>query len=411
MSKGNLFMGYATGKVGSLVLSRVNGQEVQRAYNAKPKNPKSVNQQTQRSKLSNLVNFYNRGKKLLNHSFTNRKTTNSSYNAFVAANMAASAIHLTAQEAANKASIVFPYIISDGVLPAIELVGSGNDVKTSIVMGNGIGEIADTTTIAEFSKEVIENNPEWIEGDQLTYVSIQQKINPSTNAPYANFSFFELDLDTNNATPLRDIMPPYAIDIVDGFVGHGYNAGEAGFAWIHSRKGSAGLQCSRQFVSIIENSILDKYTTPAQLQAALDSYSANAEYMLVPDGDVTATALEQQPEIISVKIGTTILESRDTGIPVAIGSNALTSYTITGELIQVENGADIVMQWTPSAESGGTAGLLIMETPTTKTSTEIKGEMKASVYTEIASGDKGTLWVSISNTAGQVASRTYRFGV
>lgn len=57
MGKGNVFLGYARGTVGSIVLARVKGQQIVRAKNSKPHNRNSRAQILHRSRLSTLYKF------------------------------------------------------------------------------------------------------------------------------------------------------------------------------------------------------------------------------------------------------------------------------------------------------------------------------------------------------------------
>lgn len=58
MSKHNLFLGQARGKVGSVVFSRLNGVQITRAYNPSPKNPKTWAQATQRAAFASISQYY-----------------------------------------------------------------------------------------------------------------------------------------------------------------------------------------------------------------------------------------------------------------------------------------------------------------------------------------------------------------
>ena len=53
-----MFLGYARGKVGSVVFSRLEGQQITRAYNAKPANPKTEAQATQRMFFASISQYY-----------------------------------------------------------------------------------------------------------------------------------------------------------------------------------------------------------------------------------------------------------------------------------------------------------------------------------------------------------------
>lgn len=69
MAKGNLFQGQARGKVGDVVFSRLNGQQISRVRNRNPKNPKSTPQQYQRAVMATVMAMYAAGKSIYNHSF------------------------------------------------------------------------------------------------------------------------------------------------------------------------------------------------------------------------------------------------------------------------------------------------------------------------------------------------------
>lgn len=405
MAKGNLFMGYATGKVGSVVLSRLGGVQVSRAYNARPANPQTVNQQTQRTKLANLVNFYLSGERLLNHSFTRRKENQSSYNAFIAANMAANTIHLTKEEAVNKASVVFPYVISDGSLQTINVSGSNANATTSISLGADFA-ISEDTTIGALSTAILNNNSDWLEGDQLTYVSVEQKIDPNTNAPFAVFRYYELDINTSSNETVRSIMPEYALVVVGGKLAHGYETAEAGFTWVHSRKSSNGLICSRQKLVVKLTPVLAKYADAEQLQKALVSYNAQPDYLLTPDGNSTSDILEQLPVINSVKFNDTEITDATKGFPIPLAANSNFHVYIGGDKLEVIDGKQpmdyVTVLWEPAS---GTS--LLFET--TEVAVGEEGTLDVSLTTPrpTTSNEKGKLTIDYIDANGYTASKFY----
>lgn len=69
MAKGNLFLGHARGKVGSLVFSRQNGEQVTRALNTRPKNPQTDPQIVQRAIAGTIMYAYSYLQEICNHSF------------------------------------------------------------------------------------------------------------------------------------------------------------------------------------------------------------------------------------------------------------------------------------------------------------------------------------------------------
>ncbi|MBR3776968.1 MAG: hypothetical protein IKL02_05165 [Kiritimatiellae bacterium] len=69
MSKGNLFLGYARGKVGDVVFSHQDGGQITRARNRSPKNPKSPLQTLQRICMNSSSKAYSVLQDICNHSF------------------------------------------------------------------------------------------------------------------------------------------------------------------------------------------------------------------------------------------------------------------------------------------------------------------------------------------------------
>lgn len=69
MAKGNLLLGHARGKVGSLVFSRQNGEQVTRALNTRPKNPQTDPQIIQRAIAGTVMYAYSYLQEIFNHSF------------------------------------------------------------------------------------------------------------------------------------------------------------------------------------------------------------------------------------------------------------------------------------------------------------------------------------------------------
>lgn len=69
MSKGNMLLGHARGKVGSLVFSRANGQQITRARAEVVKNPQTDAQVIQRILLNTVAQAYSRMSTICDHSF------------------------------------------------------------------------------------------------------------------------------------------------------------------------------------------------------------------------------------------------------------------------------------------------------------------------------------------------------
>lgn len=86
MSKGNMLLGYARGKVGSLVFSRQDNEQIVRARNYHPRNPRTNAQLYQRAIMATVMQAYSVGKEIFDHSFQNKSVGNMNMREFLSRN-------------------------------------------------------------------------------------------------------------------------------------------------------------------------------------------------------------------------------------------------------------------------------------------------------------------------------------
>ena len=118
MSKGSLFWANASGKLGESVFYRSGGEQRNRTYVKKIKNPKTAAQMAQRLKMVNLVETFKSVSKVLGVSFPNRTTAQSSWNKFCSMN-ASSAI-----------AIMDPADKNTGICVPVDMVVSSGTLNT-----------------------------------------------------------------------------------------------------------------------------------------------------------------------------------------------------------------------------------------------------------------------------------------
>lgn len=87
MAKGNLFLGMGRGSVGDVTFYRADGQQLSRARNRKPRNPKSNAQMIQRAISATIVQAYKAGSVIFDHSFEGKSVPAGSQRAFLSTNM------------------------------------------------------------------------------------------------------------------------------------------------------------------------------------------------------------------------------------------------------------------------------------------------------------------------------------
>lgn len=87
MAKGNMLLGYARGKVGDLVFTRRNGEQVTRPRVRVVNNPKTEGQQIQRMIFASVIAAYSRMKSICDHSFEGVKYGADSQAKFMSENL------------------------------------------------------------------------------------------------------------------------------------------------------------------------------------------------------------------------------------------------------------------------------------------------------------------------------------
>lgn len=314
MSKHNMLLGYARGKVGSLVFSRLKGQQITKAHNPRPANPKSLQQQTQRTRIGALVNFFRSAIALLDHSFCDRPVTWSSYNAFISANLTGSFAWLTRAMIDNGGAVVCPYRISKGGMPPIQVTGTGDNSVTNIALGSLVN-ISNATTVATLSQALVDNNPNILMGDQLSYVSfIQSTLVDGT--PQVRTVLYEMTLDGTDTRYVRDFLPAQATAVRNGCLAHGSHVADGGFAWILSRRANGRLDCSTQSIILNSTTLYDTLSSVVAEEAAVATYDPSPEPFLVPEGTGTSGTDDTTPSVSVVIAGDAPIDPNDPNLPI-----------------------------------------------------------------------------------------------
>lgn len=87
MAKGNMFQGMARGKVGDVVFSRLNGEQISRVRNRHPRNPRTEAQLYQRAIMATVMQAYSAGKEIFDHSFQGKAVGGDNQREFLSRNM------------------------------------------------------------------------------------------------------------------------------------------------------------------------------------------------------------------------------------------------------------------------------------------------------------------------------------
>lgn len=293
MSKGNVVLGYGRGAVGDIVLTRLKGQQVAKARNRHPFNPKTSPQMRQRSGFVAPLKFYTRGiQNLFQFAFTDKRVRESDYNAFMRINIG-SGFPMTPDEFSTMG---FPalgtWLMSRGSLSGIPC-----DVMFSATnnVGLPLDNVAQGSTIGQLSQMLVNKGLADV-ADIITFVMIRAEgvVTHSTYIavdPGAEVRWYinQFRVDPSSTDTLSDAMPAVELGNRDGSVWLGISAESAainettvGMTIIRSKNTAKGLRVSTS--RMVNGGYVDDYVafrnTPAEIARVLAAWGATSTAIL-----------------------------------------------------------------------------------------------------------------------------------
>lgn len=305
-----MLLGYARGKVGSLVFSRRKGEQVTRARNFHPANPRTLAQMSQRMKMYAPVALYKATlASNFKYAFQDQRANESAFNTFIRRNIAI-APWVNKTLASQLAPIPFPALVSDGSLQSVDTFVGGiaeqiNNQFETIHWGTALLglEGLDQMTVAEISLALIAKYPSLQYGDMLTFIAINAQglsveggdvlFNGVDTLQYkvAQFTLSE----TGNAT-VEDLgfVPAWPTDETDGAPkGFALVGGDGQFdtddvvsagAIIVTRKSGSNVIVSTERLQLnaFATEVYNLMSTDAYRQSAAQSYLVQESPLLDP---------------------------------------------------------------------------------------------------------------------------------
>lgn len=296
MSKGSLFFGNASGKLGQVVLSTVKGQQIARAWQPKVSNPKTSQQQLQRAKFANAVKFFKRAQQnLFKFAFEDKRKNESDYNAFMRHNVVSSAvIDRVMYDNFNYPAFANDWLLSYGSLGEISAENDESDKELVklLTLPLGTGEVANLT-IASASQAFV-SNLKAMNGDFVTLVGVKSRVKTLTEDPVMapEWHILQFVVDTTNTEKLLDYLKKQDKDAStflgkDGrepanIVFHYSNDGCSWLGVILSRVTANGVKVSTS--PLVPNyyayEIYQGTLVPGYHQSALNSWGRSSEPIL-----------------------------------------------------------------------------------------------------------------------------------
>lgn len=293
------------GRIGETTYYVSNGQQIARQArndsNYGETARRSEAQQSRRVLWANIVNFYKASSSWMAKAFETKRNGQTDYNKFMQVNVGAARINLTREQAAAGACVADNFIVSQGSLPSVEMTLQLSSWVTNINLGNLI--IGDSTTNAELTAAIEANNANLRRGMQLSFVSYQQTVD-ALGIPRLISRLYEITLDAESQSIVRNYLPVFCSTTVDGKLGTNNSLSIGGFAYIVSDLSSGTLRVSTQRLNTINAALIAQYTSQEQKAAAIASYGLDAEVVLSPVG-TNSQVPEGQPIYIEYVEGAT----------------------------------------------------------------------------------------------------------
>lgn len=277
------------GRIGNVSFRRAAGQRIIASeLPALVTNPRTASQMSQRVRLAALVNFYRASRSWMPKTWQMKEAKQSVYNAFVRANLTSNPVALTKQEAAEGATVLYPWRVTDGTLNPVNVSeGSDSVFITNIFIGRDASLLGAAATVAELSTALLANNLSLRPGDQLSFILYRQ-MSAASGMPYVTCTPYELRIDTSDGRLVGSRLP---LDIIQAAgdelsLSIGVNmAGIVGaFAVIVSRKTDGDLEVSKSDLVCASSSLYSYYTSASHQAEAAASYGAQDEVFIDPAG-------------------------------------------------------------------------------------------------------------------------------
>lgn len=270
------------GRVGNVSYFVQNGQQIVRVArndsNYGETASRSVAQQSNRVRWSNLVNFYKLSSRWMHKAFESKKRNQSDYNRFMQVNKPSARVALTKEAALNGAVVIDNFVVSQGSLPSIVVEVVGQSYVTNIRLGSL--SIDDNTTVAEFTNAVLAANAWLAEGMQISFISYQQSIN-IFGFPVSTCGMYEVTLERTSTAKLRSYLPVFcSTRSADGFLGTDNTISNGGFCYVLSTSVGGKTLVSSQSLIVKGEELIREFSSERAVEAAIASYGVNSEQFL-----------------------------------------------------------------------------------------------------------------------------------
>lgn len=338
MAKGNMILGYLRGAIGDIVFWRAKGQQMARARNRAPSNPRTEYQVTQRAKWANVAKFVKMAPpRFFKFAFESKGVRLTDYNVFYRENLLRSPMMSRTASANPAYPALGNFVLSRGSLPSIGALMEYSAVTLDtpffkLAEGDNITIPADGgRTVAWLTNQLLTLAPSRYRlGDILTFVKIScnNLITPLAYPDLSDygysFEYYQVILSMTDTTPIKSRLGGIARLNTIGDnkllgISYGSASGQTGAVeWssnlhatcmIHTRNVSGGLLVSSEELTVNENYAMlteQALTNSVYIQQVLTDWRAADNAILSGAATSGTTTAGEVTSIYNEKFGTTL---------------------------------------------------------------------------------------------------------
>lgn len=289
--------------------------------------------------LANLHHLFNAFAGAIDGAFENIPQNQSTRNAFIKANYGGMPIYLTKQASNFGAAVAVGVQVSRGSLASIT-VTKASTPYTNIDLGGLV--IDANTTIAAFSQAVIDHNPGYLNGDQLSYLSVIQgtrAFGDLGGIPVVTCNRYEITLDIHDSVhKLWDFVARYGFSSVAN--GDTQRLGCSGtpvvgaYTWLHSRGFGDEMRVSTQFLEDNNADVISAWSGAEALEKAAQSYGGYKGARFLEPGQTSSS--------VNVDEGNDTTTGAVFGGAFAVAAGAVTATNANAQRVQLPAGEAVI---------------------------------------------------------------------
>lgn len=224
MAKGNMILGYLRGAIGDIVFWRAKGQQMARARNRAPANPRTEYQMMQRAKWANVAKFVKMAPpRFFQFAFEGKGLSLTDYNMLYRENILRSPLMSKTASANPAYPALGNFVMSRGSLPSIGAITEYEAVSLDtpffkLAEGNEIIIPSEQgRTVSWLTNQLLTLSPSrYRVGDILTFVKISCNsfatplVYPELNDYGYSFQYFQIVLSLTDTTLVKSKLGGYA---------------------------------------------------------------------------------------------------------------------------------------------------------------------------------------------------------